>query len=961
MAVALLLLCLLSPMSSIGQLDPTAHADVCRRLCEAAELSPANVDSSIASLNTCIQLLADEPPSLTLAELYYRLGKLEAMAGDLETGLRHLEYGDSLAHQLCPEGCLEAAQSAHELGKYYWFRDHNLRLARQYLVGSLEMFLNVQHDDTVTMSTTMLYLGYSSRDLGEVSRAKELLQQALEIRKRHYPANSAWVLIVYHALANLHFNNDEYPEAKQICEEGIRSILSSGDEDDIYLGSFRNTLAVTLIELGECDEALEVYAANLQQLSKSNDLNSIYMIALNHLNTAQVYERTGSYQTATTYFSKAAKLLENKPRFRTLAAQVQYHFSEAFLVQASYDSALFHMQSAIQLLSPGRDIADIHDLPSAEEAEAYFELKEHLAMKAEVLLAGVKAGHWPPEYLDLALRCFDLAIRSLDAVWLEFDDPGDKLAFSSNGANLYEQAISAAFARWSSSADPAYLGKMHDYIERSKSQLMQETMRRARAAYLAGIPQDRVEQHQALRATVTELNERLSKAAQDKDSVAAINQRLLMARNEYTASSKQLAQDYPRYSELVGQRSPKTLENLQTFYQDPAELLIEYYLSDTAIYIISVHQGKSHLRTGVLDRSFTDGVKAFMQVVGSPGQTPAQIKRFQTAAQGLYKLLLKPEIDAAGPSVKRLRIVPDRQLSAFPFEALLVSEQAPARSFAGLDYAIQHFQISYASSATLLLEANALPDQVEPYEVLGLAWASAEADATENRFPEPGEKFSNIPGTAEEIRLIEQIAQGRYLMGQAASERKFKELAPDYGLIHIALHGRASDGEPFLAFPSAGKGEDGILYLEELYQLSLRARLTVLSACETGKGVVQKGEGVMSMARGFGIAGAPSTVMSLWEVDDQVSAEIMGAFYVGLSDGKPIDASLRDAKLAHLAKSDPYTSSPFYWATYIPVGANAPIQLKLKSTYWPYVVVAGITICFLVFVIFIRRWRKLSA
>jgi CHAT domain-containing protein len=143
--------------------------------------------------------------------------------------------------------------------------------------------------------------------------------------------------------------------------------------------------------------------------------------------------------------------------------------------------------------------------------------------------------------------------------------------------------------------------------------------------------------------------------------------------------------------------------------------------------------------------------------------------------------------------------------------------------------------------------------------------------------------------------------------------------------------------------------------------LSLRARLAVLSACETGKGMLQKGEGVMSMARGFGIAGAPSTVMSLWEVDDQISAEIMGAFYQGLAEGKPIDASLRDAKLAHLAKSDTYTASPFYWATYIPVGANAPIQLRLKPARWPYLLAAGITLCAIVLGIFLWKRRKLSA
>lgn len=962
--MALLLLSVLLPVPAPAQLDPVANAEACRLLCKAIEIrdTDGDLDSAISFLHQAIDLHQQVQPTLVLAELYYRVGSYEAYQGNLELGLSHLLHGDSLAKSLCPGGCLETAQAAHELGTYYWFRDHNLRLSRDYLESALEAFLEVEHLDTFTMSTTMLYLGYSSRDLGEYSRALELLKQALEIRKRQFTdPGSNGVLIIMTAIAKLHFTFDEYTEAKRMCEDALTELSSSPNPNPYYLQYATSLLALSLVEMGECDAALRAYEENLTRAMKGVGLDADFETSITLMNIAHVYHRIGDNKAARAYFSRAAAKFAESGKYNLQASLNENEFGDFFQEQGEYDSALVHNHRAMRLLVPRISPYNLQDMPTEGEAEALFELKDYLFSHGEIILAGVNAGHFPKHDLDQAIKSFDLAIRSLDAVWLEFDDPGDKLAVNRNGVSLYGQAVDAAHQLWLTTGDAAYLSKMHDYIERSKAQLMLETMRRSRAAYLAGIPDTMVNEHHNLHAAIDALNDRLEDPKLSSDSVTYLNQKLLLARKEYSAFTKRMEADYPRYSQLVGQRSPATLENLQAVFQDPEDLFLEYHITDSLLYCISVHKGKSSLRKYPLDHQFENAVRTFLEVLSSSDPSADRVKRYILAARALYKVLLQPEIDAAGSIVKRIRIVPDRQLSAFPFEALLLSDPASMRSFAGLDYAIHHFQISYASSATLLLDANVLPDQAEPYEVLGLAWASSESDAAQSRFPRPGEKFSDIPGTAAEVEQIEGFVEGEYFKGKAATERVFKELAPQYGLIHLALHGRASDGEPYLAFPEAGEGEDGVLYLEELYKISLKARLTVLSACETGKGVMHEGEGVMSMARGFGIAGSPSAVMSLWEVDDQVSTEIMAGFYDGLAAGKPIDVSLRDAKMAHLAKADEYSASPFFWATYIPVGANAPIQLKVRPSRWPSYLGVGVAFSVFVLAFFLRRQRKQSA
>jgi hypothetical protein len=119
--------------------------------------------------------------------------------------------------------------------------------------------------------------------------------------------------------------------------------------------------------------------------------------------------------------------------------------------------------------------------------------------------------------------------------------------------------------------------------------------------------------------------------------------------------------------------------------------------------------------------------------------------------------------------------------------------------------------------------------------------------------------------------------------------------------------------------------EDGFLNTYEIYNMKYNARLAVLSSCKTGYGKIQKGEGVMSLARGFMYAGCPSIVMTLWEVSDKSGARLMKDFYKSLKKGKTKTSSLRDAKLEFLRKADQLKAHPFFWSTYVAIGDSSPL------------------------------------
>ncbi|HKF20548.1 MAG TPA: CHAT domain-containing protein [Candidatus Angelobacter sp.] len=146
------------------------------------------------------------------------------------------------------------------------------------------------------------------------------------------------------------------------------------------------------------------------------------------------------------------------------------------------------------------------------------------------------------------------------------------------------------------------------------------------------------------------------------------------------------------------------------------------------------------------------------------------------------------------------------------------------------------------------------------------------------------------------------------------------ELA-QYRIVHFATHGLLDSEHPELSglvlslVDSRGRGRDGFLQLEDIYNLNLPADLVVLSACETGLGKEVNGEGLIGLTRGFMYAGATRVVSSLWKVDDFATAKLMKAFYASMQkDRKRPAEALREAQLSLL--QDRHWSAPYYWAAF---------------------------------------------
>jgi CHAT domain-containing protein len=183
--------------------------------------------------------------------------------------------------------------------------------------------------------------------------------------------------------------------------------------------------------------------------------------------------------------------------------------------------------------------------------------------------------------------------------------------------------------------------------------------------------------------------------------------------------------------------------------------------------------------------------------------------------------------------------------------------------------------------------------------------------------------------SGEEVSGVQKMLGGDVFYGKDATEERFVQLAGGYRILHLATHGKANDEAAdysFLAFSEKKDSlENELLYVRDLYNLSLNADLVTLSACETGAGKLERGEGIISLARAFTYAGAKSIVTTLWSVQDERTKDLMLDFYRNLKKGMNKDEALRETKLAYLFKNNHAAAHPFFWAGVVAMGEMTPL------------------------------------
>lgn len=272
-------------------------------------------------------------------------------------------------------------------------------------------------------------------------------------------------------------------------------------------------------------------------------------------------------------------------------------------------------------------------------------------------------------------------------------------------------------------------------------------------------------------------------------------------------------------------------------------------------------------------------------------------------------------------------VIPDGMLGYLPFDALITDAVYNA-STGQWPFLIKKTILYFSYSLQTKLQQQKISHPSKSFAGFFISFDSSRA---------------SIPAVKKEYNEIHAVMHGNYYKEAEASLAAFNKQLADANILHISTHSflQGKENMPVLQMT------DDKFFLFELYGKSFHPQLVVLSACRTGHGMLAKGEGIISLARGFTATGAAGIVAGLWDMNDETTATLMGSFYSLLSSGQNPATALHDAKLQWLQNKNggQFQKLPYYWAGMVYSGDNNRVEIsqqKKSLNWWWITVVAAI-------------------
>jgi CHAT domain-containing protein len=453
-------------------------------------------------------------------------------------------------------------------------------------------------------------------------------------------------------------------------------------------------------------------------------------------------------------------------------------------------------------------------------------------------------------------------------------------------------------------------------IERGRGRVLYDIVRGGKASDAETEQADKLERTRHETA-LAKLNVDLERAAAggDRARETRLRAELETARRDYQTFLDGLRARYDRRGTSAIPIDAATLR--RDFARLPRGLaVVEYAVRDEQLQAFVVRQDRVTVRTIAIDRETLQ-----KRVDELADMLATRNLRYRTAAAALYELLIAP-LETELASSESLCFVPDEMLWRLPFAAL-VDEQGR--------FLVERAAVVYAPSISIYAAMSGAGAPRNAARVLALGNPTLDPDTRRELTSfYRGVSLGALPDAEREVGALCAIygaADCTILTGGAATESGVRSAIGDARLVHFATHGVLDDRNPMYSrlvlARGAGAADDGSLEAWEIARLRIDADLVVLSACETARGRIGGGEGVVGIAWSFFVAGARSTVATLWKVGSERSADLMISFHESLRARANDSAlgkahALRDAQLRLLRDGD--TQHPFHWAAFVILG-----------------------------------------
>jgi CHAT domain-containing protein/tetratricopeptide (TPR) repeat protein len=907
------------------------------------EFFQTNYEESLKIGQKALAIHEKEQNQKGIADTLRVIGMTYQFQGDYEKALDYLERSLTAATEIGDKRGI--AKSLRGIGGVHW-RKSNLTLALQLYEKALPMAEETQ--DRETQSRLLGNIGLVVWNQGDFGSALDYYQRSLKIAEETGIQQIA-ALNLYN-MGLLYMNQGELTKAldslqrslelsRQLGDKGLESVCIHGlGEVNRYLGNLnlakeyfekslrlsqetgeKRTQAYALKDIGMMDMELHNYAAALRYFQKSmhlyEELQEQRAIADSLVNIGEIHSIRGDQDRALEYYTKALSIhnsLGHKPGM----ANTYQMMGEAYYKKGDMLEAESDLQKAINI--------------AEDMGHSHMQWQSLYAM-GQVLRDTGRTGE--------GLQSLKEAINTVEKMRSELQSGEEKTAFLQEKLNLYQDTVKLLLA-------DGNIPDAFEYVQKSKARAFLDMLAEARIDPDINLESEYREKKRNL---VKELVD-AEKNIQDERDQDSVDQAKLqhLQRNmdqlevDYSNLILEIRKVNPRYAD-VQYPEPLKLAEAQALLDDNS-VLLEYLVGNRGSFLFAITT--DGVRTFDLpnEQTLTQHITQIREALLKPDAayqiTEQSHTKYVKLARTLYSNLIEPAASVLDGK-KRIVIAADGALNYLPFEVLLTHRiKTEGIDFSKLPYLAKDFEVQYVPSASVLASIMK-SDRPIPEE--GQKALVAFADPVLRNLPatkgKTGESISGVrgwvgtlsplPNARTEVERIARLFPKddvTVLIGSEASERNLKRMdLQKFRKLHFASHGLIDEEKPeysalLLSGESHGE-EDGYLTMREVFDLKLNADLVVLSACKTGLGKEIRGEGVTGISRAFLCAGTPSVLVTLWDVYDRSTADLMTSFYrAHETRGMNKAAALKEAQV-EMIRSKKY-SHPYYWAPFVLIGSR---------------------------------------
>ncbi|MCI0443601.1 CHAT domain-containing protein [bacterium] len=840
------------------------------------------------------QEIGDQRGSATVLNL---LGGTEVSLGNNQEGIKYFEKTLEIAKQIKDLKIIQVVQN-NIAG--IWWDEGNYDKALEHLHQSLKIAQEIGDKSSIAESWGNIGLILSQQ--GRYAEAMVSLQKQLKITEEIGSKDSTALCL--QRIAEVRRSLGDSSAALQNLQECLRISQNSGHKW-ITCGCLEG-IGYVYEEQSKYAEALEQHRKALRLREEIKDKRGV---AMSYDSIGGALRKLGKYDESISYYQKSLKSLED------LGDQGRMASAYAGLALTQYEKGAF--VETQQSLTEAIRISEERGIPES--------LWRSLHLRGKIQNDSGKKAE--------AIQSMKLAIDVIEGLRSQVASGEERTSYFQSKVDVYHNLIHLMVTEGKSA-------EALQYAEQSRARSFLDLLAEAKIDPQGALPPDLRERKKRLQSKYSMIQKRIRSESETQlkshERLAELNEELKGLEEEFRILKRDIRIETPQYAELSYPQAPG-LRQIQELLNDETALM-EYTIGKHSSYLFTVTKRGLNIFELPDETEISNKVQELRSILQSADPLMEKLgglsSRFSKVGFDLYNGLIQPA-ESSLSGITHLLIVPDGILNYLPFEVLLRkdSSQTP---FSKMPYLLNEYQIRYVPSAAVLAAIQTREHHIVKDRKAMLAFANSSDDSETGQIR--GSKsdvysflkiidLPNLPYARIEVQQISKLYRDENVttfFGQDATEGNVKQTQLDqYRKIHFAVHGLVHQEKPELSSLvmslNEDENEDGYLMMREIFDLKLNSDLVVLSACKSGTGQNVRGEGVINLARAFIYAGTKSVIVSLWNVADQSTANLMKSFYqkMELKRMNPTVA-LTETK-REMSRSEKY-SHPYYWATFVLIG-----------------------------------------